>query len=184
VLPQLTSGECAPSAEHHRRTSSRRSPRRHADQAINSAIGRWSSSSAMRPVHHTRPLPTTGRMAKTMVTTPQEDAFGSGTIQNPGTSSPWTAREAVPMMSSRHVAKAVAAASRRLGEKDVGRTVPVCSAGAADRTSRTGDRQVQATAWRCRSNPNAEEPSTTPPARPVAMRGPRSTPAIWSWPTG
>src|ERR1051325_2418301 len=48
--------------------------------------------SAIAPGPHTRPLPTTGRMANTMVTTPQNTAFGSPVSQNPSpTRLPWIA---------------------------------------------------------------------------------------------
>src|SRR5438093_10557393 len=54
-------------------------------RASNSAApGRWSSSSAIAPGPHTRPLPTTGRMAKTIVTTPQKTALGRRTIIGTG----------------------------------------------------------------------------------------------------
>src|SRR5947199_6286797 len=54
----------------------------------------------MAPGPHTRPLPTTGRTANTIVTTPQKTALGRWTIQNPTpTSSPCTAAvRPVPMI--------------------------------------------------------------------------------------
>src|SRR2546429_8746841 len=48
--------------------------------------------SAIAPGPHTRPLPTTGRMANTIVTTPQNTALGSPVSQNPSpTRLPWIA---------------------------------------------------------------------------------------------
>src|SRR3989442_13723185 len=56
------------------------------------APGRWSKYRARAAGAHTRPLPTTGRIANTIVTTPQKRAFGRPASAKPRpTSVPWIA---------------------------------------------------------------------------------------------